>query len=467
MIAHRLDLKLRLALQIAAMTVLCLAVATAYVLLDVARAGEAQVGRVAELVARDLNLQQGQMHWVRGVRTAFPDLQRVAPVLMVPGLCIAYRGEGGEIVQRLCSGAAPEEAGAPGAFARMYVTLFGAGREAARPVEYGGEVHGEAVASLDPQSLIGTAWREAGRLVAVMAATLCALCLLVYAALANALQPTRIIQAGLRRLAAGDLSARMPAFDLAELSAVGAVFNQLAARLEETLAERNALTRQLIAVQDEERRFLARELHDEFGQSLAAIGAVAALAGQKAERDCPALVAECQSIARTAQGMMAVLRGALLRLRPPDVEELGLAASLEGLVSGWNGRMGGRTRFSISIDGSFDGLPLEFAASLYRIAQEAITNAAKHASASRVTLSLAHDEGVGAAGVVLTVEDDGCGGADAATRSGLGLLGMRERVGSLGGTLAFGNGEGGGLLLRARIPLPRQGASLDDERRAA
>ena len=192
------------------------------------------------------------------------------------------------------------------------------------------------MASIDRQSLVGQSWRETSRLVAVMAAALFGLCILVYAALADALRPTRAIRAGLERLAAGDLSARLPPFDLAELSAVGDVFNHLAGSLETTLAERNALTQRLIDVQDEERQHLARELHDEFGQCLAAISAVAASADQTARQRISGACARCQSIARTAAHMMDVLRGALLRLRPPDVEELGLAASLEGLVSGWN-----------------------------------------------------------------------------------------------------------------------------------
>ena len=117
---------------------------------------------------------------------------------------------------------------------------------------------GEAIVSLDAQSLIAQSWQQTSGLLIVMGVTLAALCLLVYAALARALRPTRSITTGLERLAANDLSARLADFDLAELSAIGAIFNSLAKRLQTTLAERNELTRRLIAVQDDERRHLAR-----------------------------------------------------------------------------------------------------------------------------------------------------------------------------------------------------------------
>ncbi|MGA2638172.1 histidine kinase [Methylocella sp.] len=455
--ASRIDLKLRLALRVAALAAFCFAAAAAYVLFDADRDAQARTDRIAEVLAKDLSLQQGQMHWIKGAPNQFPDLQRIAPALMAPGLCIAYRTQSGEILQRMCGGPAPGDAAAPRLFADLYQRLFGASRESARPVVFGAEAHGEAVASIDRQSLVGQSWRETSRLLAVMAVAFLALCVLVYAALADALRPTRAIRAGLERLAVGDLSARLPPFDLAELSAVGNVFNHLAGSLEATLAERNALTQRLIAVQDEERRHLARELHDEFGQCLAAIGAVAASADQTARRAYPALAPACQSIARTAAHMMEVLRGALLRLRPPDVDELGLAASLEGLVSGWNGRCAGRTRFSIELGGEFDALPRDFAASLYRIAQEAITNAAKHAEASQVTLRLHMQDPAGGdqhAHIDLAVDDDGKAGADVTVKSGMGLLGMRERIAALGGTLSIETARPSGLVLRARIPVP-------------
>jgi signal transduction histidine kinase len=294
-----------------------------------------------------------------------------------------------------------------------------------------------------------------------MAVTLLALCALVYAALARALRATRTIVAGLERLADNDLSARLPPLDLAELSAIGDVFNTLAKTLQKTLAERNELTERLIAVQDEERRNLARELHDEFGQCLAGISAVAAAAAHTARQECPALLSECQSIGRIAAHMMETLRGALARLRPPDVEEIGLAASLESLVAEWNGWSAGRTVFTIDVLGDVDALPLPFGASLYRIAQEAISNAAKHAQASRVDLHLrmgaadrVKTDG-GGAQIELVVEDDGrATDIDLKSRSGMGLLGMRERIAALGGRLSFEARRPNGLILRAVVDGP-------------
>jgi signal transduction histidine kinase len=470
MSALKVDLKLRLSLRVAALAALCFAAAEAYVLFETDRSARERADSIAELVARDLALQQNQMSWVRGAPIQFPDLQRIAAALMAPGLCIAYRAQNGEIVQRLCSGVAPDDTGAPRLFADLYQRVFDAGREAVRPVGFGKETHGEAVTSIDRQSLIAESWRETSRLAVIMAGALVGLCVLVYAALADALRPTRAIRAGLERLAAGDLSARLPPFDLAELSAVGNVFNHLAGSLQTTLSERNALTRRLIVVQDEERQHLARELHDEFGQCLAAISALAASAGQTARQQCPALLPECQSIARTAAHMMNALRGALLRLRPPDVDELGLAASLEGLVAGWNTRSGGRTRFSIELSGEFGVLPRDFAANLYRIAQEAITNAAKHAQASRVILHLRMQEATAAdprAHIEIAVDDDGHAGSDFTLKSGMGLLGMRERIAALGGKLCMDTSRPSGFVLRAQIPVPAAAGCCSETRDAA
>jgi signal transduction histidine kinase len=153
--------------------------------------------------------------------------------------------------------------------------------------------------------------------------------------------------------------------------------------------------------------------------------------------------------------MMDMLRGTLVRLRPPDVDQLGLSASLEGLVAGWNRRQQGPARFEIELSGGIDRVPELIAINLYRIAQEALTNAAKHAGATQVRLQLALQDrpGDGNEAIALTVEDDGPA-SEAVGTSGMGLLGMRERVATLGGQMSFAAGRNGGAQLRVVIPLP-------------
>ncbi|MBR0894962.1 HAMP domain-containing protein [Bradyrhizobium tropiciagri] len=448
------DLKLRLTLRVALVTALCFAAIAGYFLIDSDRAVRARIAAVADVAAKTLELQQSKIQWLNNPRSEFPDLDSVAGSVMAPGLCLAFRSTSGEISQRFCGGAQTDAAAPPQAFATLYRRLFDPGREAVRPVLSRGQAIGEAVAWVDPAVLTAEAWHDAGRLMAALMIALPLLCALVYAALARALRPTRLIRDGLERIATGDLAARLPPFDLAELSAIGDVFNQLAERLATTLSERNALTQKLILVQDEERRHLARELHDEFGQSLAAIRALAASARLTAVQDCPPLLAECDGIARTATDMMETLRGALFRLRPPDVDELGLAASLEGLIAGWNGRSRGTPRFEIVMAGSFEHIPTSVSANLYRIVQEALTNVAKHAGATRVTLRLQMREASpGDAGeIALAIDDDGRPG-DSPVKSGMGLLGMRERVAALGGRLSFETRQPDGSALRVTVPI--------------
>jgi signal transduction histidine kinase len=450
------DLKYRLTLRVVAVSAFCFAAISAYFLVDADRSVHARIDAIAEITARTLQLQRDKTRWINQPRSDFLDLQDVAGSAMMPGLCVAYRGNSGEILQRVCGGPPGEEAGAPYLFAGLYRKLFNPGREAVKPVQFRGAKIGEAVVWVDPATLTSEAWHGAGRIITVLAIALPLLAGLVYAALARALGPTRLIRAGLERIAADDLTARLPPFDLAELSAIRDVFNHLAESLGAALAERNELTRRLIALQDDERRHLARELHDEFGQSLAGIRALAASARQSAVLGCPEVLAECDGIARMAGDMMETLRGALFRLRPPDIDELGLVASLEGLIAGWNGRSRGQSRFEIKLSGNFDDLPADVATHLYRIAQEAITNAAKHAGARRISLEVGMREAEAVRSdrpmrdIELIVEDDGQLN-DRPIKSGMGLLGMRERVAALGGFLTFETARNGGSVLRVVI----------------
>jgi len=403
------DLKLRLTLRIIALSAICFAVTSGYLLYDAAHSSRARMDEVAVLTARELTLQRNKMDWARGLEIPFPDLQMIATTLMSPGMCISYQTRSGENLQRFCSGIQTSDSDTPALFSALYRATFAPAHTTLQPVIFRSEKLGDAVVSVDPTTLTAQAWHQAGRLIVVMGLALPLLTVLIYAALAS-----------------------------------------LAESLGRALNERNALTRQLIALQDDERRHIARELHDELGQSLAAIRALAASASLTAQKDCPAILAECDSIARTATHMMDGLRGTLFRLRPPDVEELGLAASLESLIAGWNGRTRGRTFFEGRLNGEFEQISADLATNLYRIAQEAMTNASKHAQATRVVLELS----IQAEQIALTVRDNGHAlERDSAARPGMGFLGMRERVGALGGKLTFEASRANGSTLNVIIPV--------------
>src|SRR6185437_12898638 len=169
---------------------------------DSNRLARAKVSRIAEIVAKDISLQQSQAKWYSLSSERAPDLQRVAAPLMEPGLCVAYQDKNGTFRQGICNGTLSGEVAAPESYAALYRAIFHPGEPISKPLLIGGETQGVATAMLDPAAQIGQSWREVSRLLSVMAFTLVGLCLAVYAALARALRPTRIIRSGLKQLAA-------------------------------------------------------------------------------------------------------------------------------------------------------------------------------------------------------------------------------------------------------------------------
>lgn len=447
-----MSLKRGLMLRIAFLSGIWLVVAFSYLLVRSDREMSRQAMEAAEFVGRALELQ---LQLQGGPGRGFPDFGILSGTYPKPGMCVAYDpadGPAGGAAQRFCGGAGGTAA--PSWFASLHRLAFDSGRETARPVAYRGTRQGSVLVAIDRETVVMEAWRETDGLLAFSLVTALGLLALVHAALAQALRPVRDILAGMNRLAEGDLSTRLPAFRITEFDRIGAVFNHLAGSLEEATAQRRALTERLVFVQDEERRHLARELHDEFGQCLTAIAAIAASIGQTAEAECPSILDESRSLGRIAARMMDSLRGTLTRLRPPGIDELGLAESLRELVAGWNGRRHGKPRFVLDTEGDAGTLPSGIQVDLYRIAQECLTNAARHANASLVRIRLARRESPPA--VELSVTDDGAAAeVDFEHGGGRGIPGIRERVAARAGDVAFRKDEAGGVTVRVLIPLSR------------
>src|SRR6266852_512763 len=176
----------------------------------------------------------------------------------------------------------------------------------------------------------------------------------------------------------GSTACRAASFRLIELQRISEVFNALADNLDRTTRERTALAARLVDQQEQERSHLARELHDEFAQTLSAISAAAASIKTTAEIECPVLVSEAENLSQLSIGMMRSLRSTLQTLRPPEINDFGLAASLSSLARNQERLAGGKLKIFLKLDGDLKVLPSTAASHIYRIVQEGLTNIGKH-----------------------------------------------------------------------------------------
>ncbi len=222
-------------------------------------------------------------------------------------------------------------------------------------------------------------------------------------------------------------------------------------RFRETVDARRELqdlSARLVDAQEEERRTISRELHDEVGQSLSAL----LLNAGNLAKELPAtagdpLQDQLQSIRQLAEKTVAVVRNMSLLLRPSMLDDLGLAPALQ-----WQAREVSRTtglRVNVAAEGVSDDLPEEHKTCVYRVVQEALHNCYRHAKAQSVRIHVKQEP----TRLFLSIQDDGAGfqpGRD----KGLGLLGMEERVKHLGGVFRVVSEEGAGALLSVELPLP-------------
>jgi two-component system sensor histidine kinase UhpB len=273
--------------------------------------------------------------------------------------------------------------------------------------------------------------------------------------------PLERITDALSHVERGALDTRLPLLRGREARQIGESFNRMAAAVEETmrireqaervraqLADGRALARVIQSRMEEERRLLARELHDELGQTVTAIRSIAASidtagSGEETAR-------RIGMIEELAVRLQEGMRELIPRLRPLALDELGLAEALRDLVEDYRLHHPG-IAFDLAIEGSLDGVPDELAIALYRVVQESLTNIVKHAHATRCAVGLAARPEE----LSLRVEDDGTGfgETDLAKPGRFGVRGMRERIESLGGSLSFARAELGGLAVIARLPL--------------
>jgi signal transduction histidine kinase len=214
--------------------------------------------------------------------------------------------------------------------------------------------------------------------------------------------------------------------------------------------ELRGLSLGMLEVREAERTRIARELHDELGQILTALKMDVELFRAKIPHDRADLAEHATSMNRLLDSTVATTRRISSDLRPLVLDDLGLGAAAEWLLEGLAQRAG--IAFELKIDPSCAELGEPHASTLFRVMQESLTNVARHARATRVTVRLAREGG----DAVLTIADNGVGmNADARAKPGsFGLRGIRERVLLLGGVLSIAGDPSGGTTVSVRLPMP-------------
>lgn len=318
----------------------------------------------------------------------------------------------------------------------------------------------------DPADEILEAWNEARPLLLLIVAIGFLTNAIVVFTVWRALKPIDLIRDALAGIGRGEMRPGLPKATTPELKTIIDGVVEMGLSLEQARSDNQRLLRHSLEVQERERRAIARELHDEIGQSLAAMDAEAALLHQKVGSALPALGARTQAIRAGIANLYDGLHLLLARLRPAGLDEFGLGPTLESLIADWSGRCPG-IRFEVCIE--VDRIAGESLVQvyLYRIAQEALINATRHARARRISVMLCEDVN---RAVHLRISDDGCGlpedlrfNGDGSLRSrvkpegeriGLGLLGMIERAETLGARLAIDSVPGEGTTISLRLPPP-------------
>lgn len=453
-----MDLRRYVLIRMTLTALVCLLVSAGYLLYDSHRQATQINRQTAEILVGQLQFQLLRLESGLGQVNPFPDFELWKQTASQPGVCIRYQAVDDGRERSLCTGGKLASVAIPDGFDWLYRQWFEPGRVVRQAIEHGGRILGYLTLEPSAEGEIEQAWQSIRDLIVLSLATILAVCLMTYFNLHQALQPAQLIVAGINHLESGRLDHRLPNFSLHDWQRIGSAINQLAASRQQLLDERQALIVKLLSLQEDERRMLVRELHDEWGQCLAAINAVAAGIRQTAAGQCSQLVDEADHISRITGHMLQSLRGLLGQLRPAEWDELGLQASLGSLVAGWNARSGGNTRYRLEIVGACEQLAEAQAITLFRIAQEALTNIAKHARASEVDVSLhtAADK------VMLKIVDDGVAqNLPFAGNSGIGLLGIRERVTAWAGELKLAIAQPHGLMLEVALPVNHNSLASD------
>ncbi len=328
------------------------------------------------------------------------------------------------------------------------------------------EGHGNPIVILgEPADEIAEDWQDFSSLAVVWLGLNALVLAILYVVLGRVLNPLASLSSGMLKLEDGHYATRLKPSKVKELGVITNRFNTLASALDTAREENSRLYRQLITVQEEERREIANELHDEAGPCLFGIAANASSIKTIADRlphdrtaEISRRVSEILSI---AERLKAMNRALIKKLRPGPLGRVKFADLIAELAAGLQKRHPDtRIRTNLGTLAKSYGEPVDL--TVYRCIQEAITNAIRHGQASQIVVDLAEEQVTGGKGkgrpaaiLRLTVIDDGRGIAPS-TPKGFGLTTMAERVRSLGGSCEVQSAPSEGTTIRVEIPVHKE-----------
>ncbi|ATQ68956.1 MULTISPECIES: sensor histidine kinase [Methylosinus] len=336
------------------------------------------------------------------------------------------------------------------------------------PVRVRGVDYGRIAIMSNPLDELAEIWSDVSWLALVSLLATSAILAIVLVIVRCSLTPFGHMQKALSELEAGRSNVRVALAGASEFRGIAGAVNSLATTLDQVKAENRSLLGELMRVQDDERKAIARDLHDEAGPCLFSIRAGAHAIGELAESDAPDLGRLRQitaNVGKACEALQSLISGLLGRLRPRGLADFGLSDVLGGLIASWKVA---RPDVAVELIAPHDLTTLDeqTASTAYRVAQEAMTNVFRHAGASRASVAIEFapfessvegdaEEECGAA-LRIVVEDDGKGIPER-PQLGLGIIGMRERVQALGGRMTIEKRPEGGTRLTVYLPIADDG----------
>jgi len=332
------------------------------------------------------------------------------------------------------------------------------------PVRSRDSDYGYVVIASNPMDELKEIWSDMTWLASVSLIVTLSIITLVILLVRFFLTPFNTLQAGLADLEEGRIGVKIEPRGASEFRNISSALNSLATTLDRVRQENRNLINKLIEFQDNERKEIARDLHDEAGPCLFSIRAAVALL-QEAMTHTPSdpvqLRQMTSTVDRACEALQSLFRGLLGRLRPTGLTELGLEAALKSLFDSWSVSHP-EVDLRLVTPHDLSSLDEKTAFTTYRLVQESVTNVFRHAKASWAQVSITFgwsmlsepcDDEVGEVPTMnLLIEDNGIGIAET-NRSGMGLLGMRERVQSFGGAIKVERRAEGGTRILVSLPI--------------